>query len=91
MSSSHHFIITSLEQTKMNYRNLLTIYLTYFPISQIVSGKGSIYYTSDGRHYFSLSTDVCTFGNRCDFEDLLTTNIVFELYFSIVHISTFVK
>ena len=84
MSSSHHFMITSLEQTKKNYRNLLTIYSTYFPISQIVSGKGSIYYTSNERHYFSLSTDVCTFGNRSEFEDLLTTNIVCELYLGLI-------
>ena len=32
-----------LEQAKNNYRNLVTIYLTYFPISQIVSRKGSLY------------------------------------------------
>ena len=27
--------------SKRNYRNMVTKYLTYFPISQIVSGKGS--------------------------------------------------
>ena len=45
MSSSHHFTIMSLEQAKNNYSNLVTIYLTYFPISQIVSGKGSMSWT----------------------------------------------
>ena len=35
-------MIMSLEQAKKNYRNLVTKYIPYFPISQIVSGKGSM-------------------------------------------------
>ena len=42
MSSSHQSTIIVLEQAKKNYHNLVTIYLTYFPISQNVSGKGSL-------------------------------------------------
>ena len=42
MSSSHQSTIMSLEQAKKSYRNMVTKYLTYFTISQIVSGKGSM-------------------------------------------------
>ena len=41
MSSSHQSTIMSLEQAKTNYQNMVTKYLMYFQISQIVSGKGS--------------------------------------------------
>ena len=41
MSSSHQSTIMSLEQAKIKYRNLVTIYLTYVPISQNVSEKES--------------------------------------------------
>ena len=40
MSSSRHLTIMSLEQAKANYHKVVTKDLTYFPILQIVSGKG---------------------------------------------------
>ena len=43
MSSSHQSTIMSLEQAKRNNRNMGTKYLSFFPISQIVSGKGSLH------------------------------------------------
>ena len=44
MSSSHQSTIMhmSLEQAKTNYRDMVTKYLTYLLIAQIVSGKGSL-------------------------------------------------
>ena len=42
MSSSHQSTIMSLEQAKIKYSIMVNQYLTYFPISQIVSGKGSM-------------------------------------------------
>ena len=42
MSSSHQSRIMSLEHVKTNYRNMVTKYSTYFQISQIVYGKGSL-------------------------------------------------
>ena len=41
MSSSHQSTTMSLEQAKNNYRKMVTHFLTYFTISQIVSGKAS--------------------------------------------------
>ena len=55
MSSSHQSTIMSLEQAKMNYRNMVTKYLTSFQISQIVSGKGSIRIAPAGKKYAARS------------------------------------
>ena len=41
MSSSHYFTIMSLEQVQKYCHKVIIKYLTYFPISQIVSEKGS--------------------------------------------------
>ena len=43
MSSSYQSTTMSLEQAKNNYRKMVTHFLTYFTISQIVSGKASLY------------------------------------------------
>ena len=44
MSSSHHFMIISLEQSTNNCNEVVTHFLMYFTISQIVSGNGSMGY-----------------------------------------------
>ena len=43
MSGSHHFTTMSLEQAKNNCRKLVTHFLTYFTLSQNVSGKASLH------------------------------------------------
>ena len=42
MSSSHQSTTMSLQQAKNDCHEVVTKYLKYFPISQIVSGKGSM-------------------------------------------------
>ena len=45
MSSSQHFTIMSLEQANKEIKKkVVTQYFTYFTISQIVSGKQSLYF-----------------------------------------------
>ena len=64
MGNSHHFMIMSLKQAKENYRNLVTIYyLTYFPISQIVSGKGSLYEVENTSQFSDTPTQKRVFNN----------------------------
>ena len=45
MSSSHQSTTMSLQQAQNNCHEVVTKYLAYFPISQIVSGKGSLNHT----------------------------------------------
>ena len=41
MSSSHQSMTMSMQQAKINCHKVVTKYFTYFPVLQIVSGKGS--------------------------------------------------
>ena len=47
-----------------------------------------MYYTSNERDYFSLSTHVFHFENECENGKWYLKNLFFYFYFSIVHIST---
>ena len=56
MSSSHQSMTMSLQQAKNHCHKVVTKYLTYFPISQIVSGKGSLSYYNENEKYFKYHT-----------------------------------
>ena len=57
MSSSHHFTTMSLEQAKNNCRKMVTQFLTYFILSQNVSGKASLYLPELPLYKTGLSSD----------------------------------